>query len=68
MKRKRIQILNIMPDLEDTKEMQMFLTASGSMVNANSLPAEETHLGAYESLYSASDSESSSGEEDGEFD
>ena len=49
-----------MPQLAETKEMQMFLAESGNLCNANDLPREEVMLKDDEMQYSDSDSDSES--------
>ena len=57
MKRKRLQILNQYPALENTNELKMFFTAEGMLSDVTKVPREDTELGDREQLYSDSDSE-----------
>lgn len=60
MKRKRCQILNLCPQLQNSTEMQKFMMPEGEMADARRLETEITELAADEALWSSDDEDDES--------
>ena len=66
IKRKRLQILQEMPELADTSEMKVFMLANGQISDIRSIEPEEFEMQPNEPLWS--DSEDSDSDDDDDFD
>ena len=59
MKRRRLQILQQFPELENSNELKMFMQATGTISDVRQVPKDEVELKDNEPLYSSSEEEDS---------